>query len=911
MPERWLWPIFIVDIENDNMTAEHQRLSVNATKKIPLEQWGPYLSERQWGTVREDYSMNSDAWNYFPFDHSHCRVYRWGEDGLAGISDFFQNLCFSISLWNGKDHILKERLFGLGNYEGNHGEDVKELYYHQDNLPTHFYMEYLYKYPQQEFPYKKLIEENRNRSRQEPEYEILDTGVFDNDQYFDVQVTYAKESSKDIYIKIDIINRYSKAADITLAPLLWFYNRWANDDNEKKPQITRRDKTSVKASHARLGSYYFYYMPASESLMTENETNQEIVGGQPNPTPFTKDAFNRAIIKGEDVVALRSKKTGTRFSPVYKYHIEAGATKTTYLRLSNKIIDNPFAAGFQQVFKMRKEETNAFYDAVLHATKDAEWKRIQRLALSGILWSKQYYHYDVERWLTTSDGITPVSPGKLHGRNSDWKHLKNQDIISMPDKWEYPWYAAWDLAFQCIPLAMIDPTFAKHQLLLIMREWYMKPDGQLPAYEWNFGDVNPPVQAWAALQVYHIEKGQTGKGDILFLKRVFQKLLINFTWWINRKDSNGNNMFEGGFLGLDNIGVFNRSSVLPGTMQLEQADGTSWMGMYALNMMDIAMEIAMKDESFEDTATKFFEHFVLIAEALNEQGMWNAEDKFFYDTLSIAGSSPLHLRVYSIVGLTSLFAVSVIEKKIIDKLGDFKKRITWFENYRLNNGRFWPNEERSDGQQILLSLVPKEKLVQLLERLLDETQFLSPLGIRALSKHHEQNPYEVTINGIDYKVQYDPGDSTSDFFGGNSNWRGPVWMPINFIIIQSIRRFGEFYGDDLLVECPVGSGIRMNLVDVANELTKRLIRIFEPDKKGHRPTNGIHNSFYERPHNKDLILFYEYFHGDTGSGLGASHQTGWTALVAELAHTLAAKSQPAQQYKPETSKQAEETEDAA
>lgn len=870
-------------------TAEHQRLTVNSTKKIPLEQWGPYLSERQWGTVREDYSMNSDAWNYFPFDHAHCRAYRWGEDGLAGISDFFQNLCFGISLWNGKDHILKERLFGLGNYEGNHGEDVKELYYHLDNLPTHYYMQYLYKYPQQEFPYNKLKEESRGRSRQEPEYEILDTGIFDKDQYFDVLVTYAKENAKDIFIKIDITNRYSEAADITLAPVLWFYNRWAYDQSEKKPHITRRDKTSVKATHSRLGAYYLYYMPASDSLMTENETNHEIVSGQSTTTPFTKDAFHKAIIKGEDLSALRQRKTGTKFSPVYKYRIEPGATKTTYLRLSNKIFDNPFATGFTSIFNARKEETDAFYDEVLRTTTNPEWKKIQRLALSGVLWSKQYYHYDVERWLTTSDGITDVNPGKLHGRNSEWKHLKNQDIISMPDKWEYPWYAAWDLAFQCIPLAMVDPTFAKHQLLLIMREWYMKPDGQLPAYEWNFGDVNPPVQAWAALQVYRIERNRTGKGDIAFLKRIFQKLIINFTWWINRKDSNGNNMFEGGFLGLDNIGVFNRSSVLPGTMQLEQADGTSWMGMYALNMMDMALEIAMKDEAFEDTATKFFEHFVLIAEALNEQGMWNADDKFFYDTLSIAGSAPLHLRVYSIVGLTSLFAVSIIEKKILDKLGDFKKRITWFENYRLKNGRFWPNEERTGGQEILLSLVPREKLVQLLERLLDETQFLSDYGIRALSKYHEQNPYEVTINGVDYKVQYDPGDSTSDFFGGNSNWRGPVWMPINYIIIESIRRFGEFYGDDLLVECPVGSGTQMNLIQVADELTLRLIKLFDKDEKGKRPTNGEESPFYERPGNEHLILFYEYFHGDNGSGLGASHQTGWTALVAKLVYILGDK----------------------
>ncbi|MFT3826222.1 MAG: glucosidase [Chitinophagaceae bacterium] len=867
-------------------TAEHQRLAVNVAKKIPLEQWGPYVSERQWGTVREDYGPYGDAWHYFPYDHAHFRAYRWGEDGIAGISDFFQNLCFSVSLWNGKDALLKERLFGLGNSQGNHGEDAKELYYHLDNLPTHYYMEYLYKYPQQEFPYKKLLEENARRSREEPEYEILDTGVFDNDQYFDVRITYAKQNSKDICIRIDITNRYSKAAEVTVLPTLWFSNRWQYENDEKKPSITRRDKISVKTHHSRLGNYYFYYQPPHDSYMTENETNMEKVAGLPNPSPFTKEAFHEAVIKKANIEGLKLKKTGTKFAPVYHYTIEGGSTKSIYLRLSNKILDNPFPAGFTSIFAQRKEETNDFYNAILAHTTNKQWYNIQRQALSGLLWSKQYYHYDVERWLTTSDGITPVNPGKQYGRNHDWKHLKNQDIIAMPDKWEYPWYAAWDLAFQCIPMAMVDPCFAKHQLLLIMREWYMKPDGQLPAYEWNFSDVNPPVQAWAALQVYRIEKASTGKGDIGFLKRIFQKLIINFTWWINRKDSNGNNMFEGGFLGLDNIGVFNRSSLLPGEMQLEQADGTSWMGMYALNMMDMALEIAIKDDAFEDTATKFFEHFVLIAEALNEHGMWNNEDLFFYDTLSVAGSAPLHLRIYSIVGITSLFAVSVIEKKMLDKLPDFKKRIAWFENYRTQNGRFWPNEERKGGDKILLSLVPREKLIALLARLLDEAQFLSTGGIRALSKYHEKNPYAVTINGEEYKIQYDPGDSTSDLFGGNSNWRGPVWMPINHIIIQAIRQFGEFYGDELLVDCPAGTGRKLNLVQVADDLTKRLIGLFEKDAAGSRKVYGDHNWFYKRPGNEELILFYEYFHGDNGHGLGASHQTGWTALVAELILSL-------------------------
>ncbi|PVD49836.1 glucosidase [Terrimonas sp.] len=868
------------------MTAEHQRLSVNASRKIPLEQWGPYLSERQWGTVREDYSSNGDAWNYFPFKDSHSRTYKWGEDGLAGICDFFGNLCFAIALWNGKDKILKERLFGLGNSEGNHGEDVKELYYQLDNIPTHYYMEYLYKYPQQAFPYDKLVQENRSRSRTEPEYEILDTGVFDKNEYFDVLTTYAKQSPQDIVIKIDVTNRGPKAAPITVLPTLWFYNRWSYVGSDKKPGISYLSKTAVKANHHRLGTYYLYFQKPDDCFFTENETNMEKITGKPNETPFVKDAFHDAVIEGKNLQALRDKKSGTKCSPVYKLNIPAGATKTIYCRLSNKLIENPFAVGFEKIFTTRKEEANDFYAAILPAGMDADMATIQRQALAGLLWSKQYYHYDVERWLTTGDGITPVSDTRKHGRNNDWKHLKNQDVIAMPDKWEYPWYAAWDLAFHCIAMAVADPCFAKHQLLLIMREWYMKPDGQLPAYEWNFSDVNPPVQGWAALQVYYIEKKKEGKGDILFLKKVFQKLLINFTWWMNRKDVKGNNLFEGGFLGLDNIGVFNRSSPLGSNMHLEQADGTSWMAMYALNMMDMALEIAIHDKAFEDTATKFFEQFVLIAEALNEHGLWNEDDKFFYDTLSIAGSQPLQLRIQSIVGLTTLFAVSNIQKKSLDKLDDFKKRMTWFENYRKRNNLFWPNEDRNDGEVVLLSLLPKERLVFLLTRLLNESEFLSEGGIRALSKYHKNNPYSVTINGTSYNAQYDPGDSTSDFYGGNSNWRGPVWMPMNYLVIQSIRKYGTFYGENLTVEYPTGSGVQLTLGEVADELTRRVISLFKKNDKGERKLYGEYNWFYKNPGNESLVLFYEYFHGDSGKGLGACHQTGWTALVAELINEL-------------------------
>ncbi len=868
------------------MTAEHQRLAANAKKPIPLEQWGPYLSERQWGTVREDYGYYGDAWGYLPFDQSHFRTYQWGEDGIAGISDYFQNLCFAVSFWNEKDRILKERLFGLGNYEGNHGEDVKELYYYQDNIPTHYYMEYLYKYPQREFPYEELKNANRYRSMHEPEFEILDTGVFDHDEYFDINITYAKENSQDIYIKIDITNRNKKAAPITVLPTLWFYNRWANNPTEVKPSINYLNKTSVKIDHERLGDYYFYFQHPDYTLFTDNETNLNKTTGAHHDNPFVKDAFHDAVIHGTNRKKLHHRNFGTKFSPMYQLKIKGGETKTIYCRLTNQFEERPFDLGFENIFTIRKQEANDFYQKILPANISDDLKNIQRKALAGVLWSKQFYHFDVEHWLNNSDGLTPVNDGKLKGRNNDWTHLKNQDVIAMPDKWEYPWYAAWDLAFHCISLVMVDPEFAKNQLLLMMREWYMKPDGQLPAYEWNFGDVNPPVQAWAALEVYRIEKESTGIGDITFLKRVFQKLLINFTWWINRKDRNGNNIFEGGFLGLDNIGVFNRSHNLSAQMQLEQADGTSWMGMYALNMMDMALEIAQHDIAFEDTATKFFEHFVLISEALNSHSLWNEEDKFYYDSLRIDGVDPIPMRIQSIVGLTSLFAVSIMSMEMFRRLPDFKKRIEWFETYRAKNNRYWPNEEHSDGEGILISLVKKDRLIHLLHRLLNEEEFLSGGGIRALSKYHQANPYSVTIDGTRYEIQYDPGDSTSNLFGGNSNWRGPVWMPINYLIIRSIRKYGEFYGDRLTVECPIGSGVFLNLVEVSKVLTERVISLLAIDEAGDRKFNGKYNWFYKKPGNEDLVLFFEYFHGDTGSGLGASHQTGWTSLVADLIGTL-------------------------
>ncbi|MEP6927762.1 MAG: glucosidase [Ginsengibacter sp.] len=863
-------------------TAEHKRLQQNSTKEIPLETWGPYLSERQWGTVREDYSKSGDAWNYFPHDHARSRAYRWGEDGLAGISDTLQNLCFSVAIWNGKDPILKERLFGLSNPEGNHGEDVKELYYYLDNIPTHYYMKYLYKYPHEAYPYLDLINKNKNRDKQDPEYEILDTGIFSDNKYFDVYVEYAKNNSEDIFIKIEIINRANHSAHITVLPTLLFHNKWQYTGKDEKPAIELLDNASVMATHKYLGDYYLYFQEANEVLFTENETNFEKLYNGKNETEFVKDAFHEAIINDKEHRRLSGKKKGTKFSPVYYCDIKARHSEKIYLRLTNKKTEKPFPEKFEKIFEIRKKEADEFYEAVSPCNCNADQKNIQRQAFAGLLWNKQYYHYDIERWLNTGDGITPIIEDRKNGRNHNWIYLKNQDVMSMPDKWEYPWYAAWDTAFHCISLAIIDPLFAKHQLLLLMREWYMDPKGQLPAYEWDFNDVNPPVHAFAALEVYKTEKKMYGNNDVDFLKKVFQKLIINFTWWTNRKDANGNSIFEGGFLGLDNIGLFNRSMMLPGNILLEQADGTSWMGMYALNMMDIAIEIAMYDNSFEDAGTKFYEHFVIIAEALNEMGLWNEDDNFFYDVLSLNKCDAFPLKIRSAVGLIPLCAVTVIEKEQRDKLPDFTKRMKWFENYRKVNHKYLPGQDKSDDECILLSLVHKERLGFILEKLLDESEFLSDGGIRALSKYYQQNPYTLEYGGTHYFIQYDPGDSTSGMFGGNSNWRGPVWMPLNYLFINAIKIYGYFYEDEYKVECPKGSGIFLTLTEVAKDITKRLLSIFEKNEHNERPVNGPYNWFYQREENRGLVLFHEYFHGDTLRGLGASHQTGWTALVVNL-----------------------------
>lgn len=861
---------------------EHRRLLANSKKEVPLPEWGPYLTERQWGTVREDYSKEGKPWEYFPHSDARSRVYRWGEDGLGGISDLNQQLCFAPALWNGKDAILKERLFGLSNPQGNHGEDVKELYYYLDNIPTHYYMKYLYKYPQAVFPYDELLNENEKRGKDQPEFELLDTGLFNENKYFDVFIEYAKAGNLDIFVKIEIVNRGPETAAITVLPTIWFYNYWHYDSNKVKPVIQFMDNQCVKASHPALGMYYLNFQKTDDVLFTENETNFERLFGRANNTRFVKDAFHEAIIDQKDFQALKDKKEGTKCAPVYRKDIRSGKSFTIYLRLSSKKPKNAFPEDFEDIFAKRKKEADLFYESMHQSFITADQKNIQRQAFAGMLWNKQYYHYDVERWISTSDGITPDTKERKHGRNSSWRHLKNQDILSMPDNWEYPWYAAWDMAFHCITLALIDPVFAKHQLTLLMREWYMDPRGQLPAYEWNFSDVNPPVHAFAALQVYQAEERLFGKGDLEFLKSIFQKLIINFTWWTNRKDEDDNSIFEGGFLGLDNIGLFNRSLGMPDGTLLEQADGTSWMGMYALDMMNIALQIAVEDPSFENSATKFYEHFVIISQALNELSLWDKDDCFFYDVLSVSNSKPIPLKVRSIVGLSPLFAVSIIDKDVRNSLDDFSKRMSWFQHYREKNNFFMPSQEHARDESMLLSLVGRDRLELLLKRLFDETEFLSQGGVRALSKYYEDCPYSIEYGGKTYTIKYVPGASDSNMFGGNSNWRGPVWMPINYLLIGSLNTFGAFYGDALKIEFPTGSGNKVSLSDSCSLLKKRLLSIFEKDKNNCRPMFGDYNWFYQKKENQGLILFHEYFHGDNSSGLGASHQTGWTGLVANI-----------------------------
>jgi len=872
-----------------SVTAEEKRLSENTAHKVFWKKWGPYLSERQWGTVREDYSEDGEAWNYVPHDHARSHTYRWGEDGIAGISDVQQNLCFALALWNGRDPILKERLFGLNGSEGNHGEDVKELYYYLDNTPTHSYMKYLYKYPHGEFPYAKLIENNQSRSKQEPEYELLDTGIFNQNKYFDVFVVYAKADPEDILINIEICNRGKDSADITVLPTLWFRNLWSIGKIKKKPDIKLMkqlpDHCIVEATHEQLGTYFLYCEKSQAILFTENETNSERLSGKPNSSPYVKDSFHGAITNN-NLDMFREKYNGTKCGALYKYSIPGEGSETIRLRLTKKKLSgNPFEEEFDNIYKQRRTEADEFYSELEPSMPVSDVILVQRQAYAGLLWSKQYFNYEVETWLDGDEGQPPPPESRLSGRNSKWKHLFNRDIISMPDKWEYPWYASWDLAFHCIPLAKVDPDFAKKQLILFLREWYMHPNGQIPAYEWNFGDVNPPVHAWAGLKVYQLEKMDKGEGDMQFLKRIFHKLLLNFTWWVNRKDSDGNNIFQGGFLGLDNIGVFDRSSALPTGGHIEQADGTSWMGMYSLNLMDMALEIARTDSSYEDTASKFCEHFVHIAESLNyfgEHGLWDEEDGFYYDILHMPHGKHVPLKVRSLVGLTSLMAVSVINKDLFNSLKGFKKRLLWFRDNRKNLGKYLVIEEINEGRDILLSLTPKDRLVRILQKMLDENEFLAPGGIRSISKYHKDIPFNIKIDASEYSVGYEPAESLTGMFGGNSNWRGPVWIPINYLFIEALKKYYQYYGDTLKVEFPTGSNNLINLGDVAKKLSQRMSSIFYKDENGRRPVHGDEERYRSDPHFKDLVLFNEYFHGDTCKGLGASHQTGWTGLVAEM-----------------------------
>jgi len=872
-------------------SIEEKRLEEKDKKGNQVwRKWGPYLSERQWGTVREDYSPNGAAWSYFPHDHARSRVYRWGEDGIAGISDKYQNLCFCIGLWNGKDAILKERLYGLTGEDGNHGEDVKELYYYLDNTPSHSYMKYLYKYPQSKFPYGRLLRESQARTKKDREYELLDTGVFEGNKYFDVFVEYAKENPEDICIKITVCNRANNPADLVLLPNLWYRNLWDFGVVEEVPIISKlnldlKDFGGVKASHHRIGDYFMYFDEPEKYLFTNNTTNSEKIFGTPNEDPYVKDLFHKAIVDDNDLSVFDGVDSGTKFAPYYKRKVNAHDEIEFRLRLTNKEFDSPFDERFEEVFEDRITEANKFYDYFIPKQATPDMANIQRQAFAGMLWTKQYYNFDIQQWLDGDEGHPAPPKSRRDGRNSDWRHLHNEDILSMPDKWEYPWYAAWDTAFHCVPLAMIDPDFAKNQLIILTREWYMHPNGQIPAYEWAFGDVNPPVHAWAALKVYETEKKHFGKTDVDFLKRIFQKLSINFTWWVNQKDSTGKNVFEGGFLGLDNIGVFDRSNKLPGGGILEQADGTAWMAMYSLNMMKMAIKICEHDNSFEDVATKFYEHFVYISESLNRSdnkwvGMWDKEQGFFYDLLMLPEERFVPLKIHSLVGLMPMYAVSLIHKETLDNIPHFMKRLRWFRKNRSDKNKYLVVEDFEENQDILFSLIPKERLVRLLQHMLDESEFLAPGGIRSLSKRHEKS-YSVTIEGEDYSIDYQPGESNTSMFGGNSNWRGPVWFPTNYLLIESLREYYKYYGEDLKLEFPSKSGNLMNLDEIADEISNRLISIFTIDNYGNRPVNEG-EKFYRDPHFKDLVLFYEYFHGDNSRGIGASHQTGWTGIVAKL-----------------------------
>jgi hypothetical protein len=866
---------------------EEERLASMKEKRIPTAEWGPYLSERQWGTVREDYSSDGNAWEYFPHDHARSKAYRWGEDGLAGISDSQCQLCFAPAFWNGKDPILKERLFGLNNPEGNHGEDVKELYYYLDNTPSHSYMRYLYKYPHEAFPYQRLIEENARRSIREAEFELLDTGIFDDGNYFDIFITYSKIDAEEICIHIEAINRGSNEAFLAVLPTLWFRKQWSPDLIPGKPEISfvkNRDKEYyVCANHPAIGKYYLYFEQSDHLLFTENETNCKRIYGTDNNGIRVKDSFHDAVIRN-DYGIFGGIRSGTKFSPVYSSKIKPAERVKYRLRISRQMdLKDPLGDTFERALVDSKSEADRFYDGFIHAGMTTEEFQIARQAYSGILWNKQFYYYEVREWLSGDKGQPPPPVERLKGRNSNWKHLNNRDIISVPDKWEFPWYASWDLAFQVIVLAYVDPEFSKQQLILLGREWYTHPNGQIPAYEWSFSDVNPPVQAWAAMRVYEIEKNRTGTGDIDFLKRIFQKLTIYFTWWANQKDAEENNIFEGGFLGLDNIGVLDRNSMVQQGCIMEQADGTCWMGMFATSMLEMALEIALYDDTYQDVTLKYFEQYALIAEALNTNGLWDSDQNFFYDVLKFPDGTRIPLKVRSIVGLTSFFATLYLPGTLLARLHEFRRGIDWYRDYCVSRGLFQAVIRKDEGESSdrLISLIHMEKLTALLATVLDEEEFLSPFGIRSVSKKHESG-YQVEINNQLYSLKYTPGESTTEIFGSNSNWRGPIWFPVNYLLIRSLETYYQYFGDDLKVEFPTRSGNYVNLKKVGNELKRRLLSIFLADESGSRPVFGRHSKFYMSAENRDLILFHEYFHADTGMGLGASHQTGWTGLIAAL-----------------------------
>ncbi len=871
------------------MNAEQKRLAESDARTKHWKRWGPYLSERAWGTVREDYSADGSAWDYFPHDHARSRAYRWNEDGIAGISDRHQKICFAVALWNGKDPILKERIFGLTGSEGNHGEDVKEIYYYLDSTPTHSYMKYLYKYPQAAFPYERLIQENRDRSKTEGEFELIDTGLFDENKYFDVFVEYAKADVEDILVKITVANRGPENAAINVLPTVWFRNTWTWNGDAASCQMHKVKDDVIGMECSDLGKRWLYCDGSNQLLFTENETNTERLFAHENPTPYVKDGINNYVVDGRTDL-VNPAQIGTKAAAQFVLEVPAGESVTIRLRLSDQNLAKSSDAfkGFDKTFANRIAEADEFYSSIVPANLSDDARNVQRQAFAGMLWSKQFYHYVVGDWLEGDKAIQPPPDGRKDGRNHDWTHLYNADIVSMPDKWEYPWYAAWDLAFHCIPLAMVDSDFAKEQLVLMLREWYMHPNGQIPAYEWAFGDVNPPVHAWAALRVYKIDKKLTGVGDREFLARVFQKLLLNFTWWVNRKDSEGMNVFEGGFLGLDNIGVFDRSQPLPTGGKLAQSDGTSWMAMYCLNMLAIALELAGEDGTYEDLASKFWEHFLYISGAMNNLGdegisLWDEEDGFYYDVLHIHGQSSMPLKVRSMVGLIPLFAVGSIDPEILDALPNFKRRMQWFiENRPSLIGNVACMRTPGMGERRLLAVAYHERLERVLKVMLDENEFLSPYGIRAISRYHKDKPYILSVNGDENRVDYEPGESSSGLFGGNSNWRGPIWFPVNYLLVESLQKFHHYYGDDLKVECPTGSGNMMNLWEVSQELSRRMSRIFLADAEGKRPVFSRSEKFQTDEYFRDHILFYEYFHGDDGSGVGASHQTGWTGLVAKL-----------------------------